>query len=365
VTDLSKKVVSGIGTPAGEADLGLEKLLQTRELEIKKITEQLRHALSANKALSQGGLVKETTGIPLVLQKKEVLASLALAVGLVVGVGVSRLVSPTESAHAISTEVSSPVKEAPAASTVVAGAAKEPETSARKSAGGETTAGTATAPPGGNDRAPMPPPSSSASSPAQPASAQVTQAGTAGFASGMPSRLPDSFLGLKFGTPVSEIAGRGQWQETEGKYHRKAELLGAQVEAVLSSDDEGRLIMGSYVRIVPRQESAVAPFLEWAVNSQDAVSALYGEPSRLSKVEGATDATEVVRRITAGEDYYEASWERDGEDTMMDLSIRSFSVRSIVFRLEYRSRDLVRAYAQRREANKETPPAKSAEEALK
>jgi hypothetical protein len=137
------------------------------------------------------------------------------------------------------------------------------------------------------------------------------------------------------------------------------------VEAVLSSDEEGRLIMGSYVRVVPRQASAVAPFLEWAVNSQDAVSALYGEPSRMHQVEGATDATEVVRRITDGEDFYEASWEREGEDTMMDLSIRAFNERSIVFRLEYRSRDLVNAFAQRREAKKETSSEKSAEEAPK
>ena len=151
--------------------------------------------------------------------------------------------------------------------------------------------------------------------------------------------------------------------------HRKAELLGAQVEAVLSPDDEGRLIMGSYVRLIGTDPAAVSPFLEWAVNAQDAVSELYGNPSAIHQVEGASAAADVVRKISAGEDYYEALWEREGEDTMLGLSIRLFNNRSVVFRLEYTSRNLAAAFARRKKANQEatpeTQPEKPAQEPTK
>ena len=167
---------------------------------------------------------------------------------------------------------------------------------------------------------------------------------------GLPSRLPDSFLGLKFGTPLMDITVRGQWQETSGKRHRKAELLGAGVEAVLTPDDLDHLLMGSYVRVAARQPESLAPFLEWAVNVQDAVSALYGQPSRMHQITGATEAAEVVKKISTGEDFYEAVWERDGDDTIMTLSIRVFNERSVVFRLEYRSRELTAAALERQAA---------------
>ena len=196
--------------------------------------------------------------------------------------------------------------------------------------------------------APRPPETVSAPAPGAPAPAPPT------FSAGMPAKLPDSFLGIRFGSPLSEIPGRAQWQETQGKRHRKAELLNAPVEAVLSQDDQGRFIMGSYVRVVPRQAEAITPFLEWAVNAQDAVSALYGEPSQIHQVQDASDAAEVVRKIVSAEDYYQATWEREGEDTMMDLSIRVFNERTVVFRLEYRSRELSIAFAAKQSAGTQT-----------
>ena len=111
--------------------------------------------------------------------------------------------------------------------------------------------------------------------------------------------------------------------------------------------------MGSYVRITGRQADTLSPFLEWAVNAQDAVSALYGEPSRIHQIEGATVPLDVVQKIASGEDFYEASWERDGEDTWLNLSIRVFYERSVVFRLEYRSRDLTAAFVARQTAKAE------------
>jgi hypothetical protein len=79
---------------------------------------------------------------------------------------------------------------------------------------------------------------------------------------------------------------------------------------------------------------------------QDAVSALYGEPIRVHSVEGATDAGEVVRKIAAGEDFYQATWERESEDGMIDLSIRVFNERSVVFRMEYRARKLYTGFVE-------------------
>lgn len=167
---------------------------------------------------------------------------------------------------------------------------------------------------------------------------------------GMPGRLPDGFLGIRFGSFISDLVGRGQWRQTGGNIHRKADFSGAQVEAVLTPDEQGRFIMGSYVRITGRQVETLSPFLEWAVNAQDAVSALYGEPSRIHQIEGASVPLDVVQKIASGEDFYEASWERDGEDTWLNLSIRVFNERSVVFRLEYRSRDLTAAFLARQSA---------------
>jgi len=194
-----------------------------------------------------------------------------------------------------------------------------------------------------------PAPSSAAAAGNEAAPSNAANPSTA-FSAGLPSHLPDSFLGIKFGTPLMDVTARGQWQETSGKRHRKAELLGAGVEAVLTPDDLDHLVMGSYVRVAARQPESLSPFLEWAVNVQDAVSALYGQPSRMHQITGASEAAEVVRKISSGEDFYEAIWERDGDDTAMVLSIRVFNERSVVFRLEYRSRELTQAALERQAA---------------
>ena len=359
VEELSKKVVIQMGAAASVADIGLEKLLETRELEIKKLTEQLGQAVATNRNSSQSTAQRTSGWLPQALERREAVAAVSLAVGLVVGVGVSRLVSPSDSVPPAQV-AGAPAAQSKEVAPAVSQTAKEVEIPSPKTPPEPSVASGSSSVAGSITPAPVPQPATTVPPPSAPA-----QSGTPGSASGMPNKLPDSFLGMRFGTSISDLATRGQWQETAGRLHRKAELLGTQVEAVLSQDEEGRLIMGSYVRIVPREEAAVGPFLEWAVNSQDAVSALYGEPSRMHQVEGASDATEVVRRITSGEDFYEAGWEREGEDTMMDLSIRVFNARSVVFRLEYRSRELVSAYSQRREANKEKAPEKTDEETPK
>jgi hypothetical protein len=70
----------------------------------------------------------------------------------------------------------------------------------------------------------------------------------------------------------------------------------------------------------------------------------------MHQITGATEAAEVVRKISSGEDFYEAIWEREGDDTAMVLSIRVFNERSVVFRLEYRSRELTLAALERQAA---------------
>ena len=367
VEDLSKKVVSQIGAPRGEGNLALEQLLENRELDLKQLTGELNSIKNANKALTEAASSAGVSWLSHALRRREPVLWMTLVAGLVAGIGVTRLVSPSSQAPAMvvpsggdvaqstATEVGQ-LKESKAGNSEASAALplKESEHALAKIASeAAASSSPATTSNVGSAAAPFVP------------SALVLQPPQGGVSSGMPSRLPDSFLGIRFGSSLSELAGRGQWQETAGRRHRKAELLGAQVEAVLSADEDGRFIMGSYVRVVPRQPAAVAPFLEWAVNSQDAVSALYGEPSGFHQVEGATDAAEVVRRITSGDDYYEAVWEREGEDTMMNLSIRVFNERSVVFRLEYRSRELATAFAQRQAAIKETAPEKTAGEPQK
>lgn len=372
--DLSKKVVQQISAGEREEDAGLARLLELREQELKRVTEQLGLAKMANRALSEASGSQRDRGIVSLARARLFFA--ALAAGLILGVGVAKLVSPSKPDPAdpggAVVNSASPEKRTERESTAKAAAegaaatvdnASEKSTAAAKAPDAVTVRPPkATEEAGGkisSDQAgailtttPMP-------LPVPPV--QALQPGTAGSGSGMPGRMPDSFLGIRFGSMLSDLNGRGQWQETSGRRHRKAELLGIQVEAVLSGDEEGRFIMGSYVRVVSRQPNIVTPFLEWAVNSQDAVSALYGEPSRVHQVEGATDAGEVVRRITSGEDYYEAIWEREAEDTVMNLSIRLFNERSVVFRLEYRSRELTVALAQRQMATQEKPSEKASD----
>ena len=113
---------------------------------------------------------------------------------------------------------------------------------------------------------------------------------------------------------------------------------------------------GAYVRVCPRSTESLAPFLEWAVGVQDAVDAEYGEPSSVHEVSEADDAASVVERIANGKDFYEATWEREGDNGFIVLSIRIFNERSVVFRLEYLNRQLLSQYtAQQRNAAQAEP----------
>ncbi len=325
VESLSKKK-SSTASPSRErgAEKELREILAQRDLALETLSAQLSSAEERAASLAATSISSTSAALsPSTSSKRPIPLWTALATGVVLGVGLAKIAS-----HSNTAEPSVP----PVAHSSVAQASESKlseETQPASRSGSDASVGN--------------PPSASVSTSATP---------SGGFSAGMPSRLPEGFLGIKFGTDLVELTGRGQWQETAGKRHRKAELLGASVEAVLTPDDAGRLVMGSYVRMAARQPESLTPFLEWAVNAQDAVSALYGEPSRLHRVEGSAEASEVVRRIASGADFYEATWEREGEDTMMDLSIRVFNERTVVFRLEYRSRELVTAF-QERQANAE------------
>ena len=168
--------------------------------------------------------------------------------------------------------------------------------------------------------------------------------------------LPNQFLGTQFGTALADVANLAHWTESNGRLRRKATLVGAPVEAVLIPDHENRVMAGAYVRVCPRSTESLAPFLEWAVGVQDAVDAEYGEPSSVHEVSEADDAAAVVERIANGKDFYEATWEREGDDGFIVLSIRIFNERSVVFRLEYLNRQLLSQYtAQQRNAAQAEP----------
>jgi len=325
-----------------EAEL-LERLT-SREETIKKLSAQVdvlshsdRHAMS----------FPEESALPNFFQKPLLVGILTLALGL----GIGWMSSRSAYAPAVVLADSAPLhpKEKPQVGVAsVAGksaASSEPSTPSSPSVSPSTPGPLPPSTSNVSPAAPSVPPATG--EPAAPASAAAPPAA---FSAGLPSHLPDSFLGIKFGTPLMDVTTRGQWLETSGKRHRKAELLGAGVEAVLTPDDLDHLVMGSYVRVAARQPESLSPFLEWAVNVQDAVSALYGQPSRMHQITGATEAAEVVRKISSGEDFYEAIWEREGDDTAMVLSIRVFNERSVVFRLEYRSRELTVAALERQAA---------------
>jgi hypothetical protein len=168
--------------------------------------------------------------------------------------------------------------------------------------------------------------------------------------------LPNHFLGTQFGTALADVANLAHWTESNGRLRRKATLVGAPVEAVLIPDNENRVMAGAYVRVCPRSTESLAPFLEWAVGVQDAVDAEYGEPSSVHEVSEADDAAAVVERIANGKDFYEATWEREGDDGFIVLSIRIFNERSVVFRLEYLNRQLLSQFtAQQRNAAQAEP----------
>jgi predicted nucleic acid-binding Zn-ribbon protein len=303
-----------------EAEAELRQILAKRDLEIQRLASQIRdashHADASSPSNSLLGWMNGKVAF--------VLPVLALAIGLLSGAALSRRKAGTVNAPEV--------------------ALKTPPAHGGDSEGGAQGApgpvSTAVIPSAGGTRGAGPTASSGSAAVTAIPQAPAAAGSLAASRAGMPSPLPDQFLGIRFGTELGEVAGIAQWKETAGKRHRKAELLGSEVEAVLTTDGQNRLIMGSYVRVASRQAEALTPFLEWAVNVQDAVSALYGEPIRVHSVEGATDAVEVVRKIAAGEDFYQATWEREVEDGMIDLSIRVFNERSVVFRMEYRARQL-------------------------
>ncbi len=322
--------------------LELQQTLLGRDTEIKRLAAQVRHQILSEaeegKEQSPGSLFLRKWGLPA-----------GGGVGVLVGILLGGLMFPKKQAP-VSVSLS-PVDRS----------SKSGESAAAKpteSASSDGSSGTRpTSPPQGSESG------SPTKDPAPPAVAAVQSAPTlqveggsvTASRAGMPARLPEQFLGIRFGTALSEVSGISQWRETAGKKHRKAELLGAEVEAVLTSDSDGRLVMGSYVRVAARQQEALVPFLEWVVNVQDAVSALYGEPTRIHQVDGATEAIDVVRKIASGEDFYQATWERDAEECLIDLSIRVFNERSVVFRMEYRHRPLYTALMEKLEAKEEAP----------
>lgn len=351
--ELLKKFVAARRGLKSETNPETEQVLNAMEQELKVFSTDL--ASSKSVSLPLGG-VPSSNGdywFASALQRREPILLVTLIVGLVLGVGVSRRVSPiqtidpkTNFAEASATlrredtvEKKSPeVIQDPSAAKISSEPMIPKAEATLTSSGSENQAAPGSAPVVPSPvTEPNPPPASTRRS------------------------LPDSFLGIKYGSFIRDLDNLEQWQETAGRWHRKAALLGAPVEVVLSPDEEGRVIMGSYVRIIGRQPEVVAQFLEWVVKCQDEVSALYGNPSAVHQVEGASEAAELVQKINTGEDYYEALWQRADEDTMINLSVRLFSERGIVFRLEYRSRQLAEAFAQRKEAGRETPPERTPE----
>jgi hypothetical protein len=167
--------------------------------------------------------------------------------------------------------------------------------------------------------------------------------------------LPTQFLGVKFGSLVSENPSLSQWSLDKGIYHRKARLVGVEVEAAITADQESRVMKGSYVRVCPRSTDALSGFLEWAVNVQDAISAQYGDPAEVEEIKEATDAQAIVERIASGKDRYMAVWRRDAEDVSIILSIGAMNERSVVFRLDYFSSALVKAFTEKQESERLKP----------
>jgi hypothetical protein len=167
--------------------------------------------------------------------------------------------------------------------------------------------------------------------------------------------LPTQFLGVKFGSLVSENPGLAQWLLEKGIYHRKARLVGVEVEAAITADPENRVVKGSYVRVCPRSTEELSPFLEWAVSVQDAISAQYGDPTEVQEIQEAADAAAIVDRIASGKARYIAAWRRDTEDGSILLSIGAMNERSVVFRLDYFSAALIKAFNERQENERLNP----------
>ncbi len=314
---------------SAEAEAELRQVLAKRDQEIQRLAAQIRDTTQSAAA----GSPPDSFGGWMIGKRLVAFPVLALIVGLLVGAAIVRPKA-----------VPLPESEVALKSPTLPGVDSPGETPEAQGSPGSVAQ--VVSPVVSGVRVAHPVVSSGSAAVATPPQSTAAVGTLAASRAGMPSPLPDQFLGIRFGTDLGEVAGIAQWKETAGKRHRKAELLGSEVEAVLTADVQNRLIMGSYVRVASRQPDALTPFLEWAVNVQDAVSALYGEPIRVHSVDGATDAVEVVRKIAAGEDFYQATWEREAEDGMIDLSIRVFNERSVVFRMEYRARQLYSGFVE-------------------
>jgi hypothetical protein len=132
-------------------------------------------------------------------------------------------------------------------------------------------------------------------------------------------------------------------------------LVGVEVEAAITADPENRVVKGSYVRVCPRSTEELSPFLEWAVSVQDAISAQYGDPTEVQEIQEAADAAAIVDRIASGKARYIAAWRRDAEDGSILLSIGAMNERSVVFRLDYFSAALIKAFNERQENERLNP----------
>ncbi len=163
-------------------------------------------------------------------------------------------------------------------------------------------------------------------------------------------KLPTSFMGVPFGAPTASLQKNGDksgWKESGGNMHRVVELSGRKdVHAVVVPDKEGRLVMGAYLKVASRQSPELKEFLEWAVSVNDDLMTRFGRPSGLHQISGVNDAEEVVEKISEGGDYYEATWEREGQDTRLSLSIRPLNEHNVIFRLDYVSQSLSRPFSE-------------------
>ena len=174
-------------------------------------------------------------------------------------------------------------------------------------------------------------------------------------------KLPTAFMGVAFGAPASALlkqsekgAERGaekgsekhEWRESGGRLHREVEFAGRRgVHAVVVPDKEGRLVMGAYLKVASKQGNELKDFLEWAVSVNDDLVTRFGRPSELHQVSGVNDAEEVLEKISEGNDYYQAVWERDGQDTRLVLSIRELNPHNVIFRLDYVSVSLTKDFS--------------------
>jgi hypothetical protein len=169
-------------------------------------------------------------------------------------------------------------------------------------------------------------------------------------------KLPTGFMGVSFGAPASGLTKGGErsgekggdreksgWKESGGRLHREVEFAGRKnVHAVAVPDSEGRLVMGAYLKVASKQGGELREFLEWAVSVNEDLVTRFGRPSEVHQVAGVSDSEEALEKISEGNDYYQATWEREGQDTRLVLSIRELNPHNVIFRLDYVSRSLTK-----------------------